>query len=161
VRINNELQVTKVLRNYKLDGSKPSSEPSSEPLPEPLLVPLPVPLPEENPELTDYQFHIAKLQAQQISASEIICDENNVVIVKIISGTVKTVDVDINGIMTRIGTTSETDNGIYYAVSDYTDNGCVLYIFNVFESIIGLCINDIFRMKTVNRYADFHVRNED
>lgn len=153
VRINNELQVTTVFRHYNLDGPKP--------LPEPLPEPLPVPLPEENNEITDYQLQIAKLQAQPVNASQIVCDENNVVIVNVISGTVDTVDIDINGIMTRIGTTSETDNGIYYTVSDYTENGCMLYIYNVYESIIELCINDIFRMNALNRYAGFHVRNED
>ena len=108
------------------------------------------PTPAPDPKPTEYQLRVLELQAQKnVSAGDIIYDGSSVS-VQIRSGMVATLDISINRDWIRLSTKSETKGGMYYRLGDYTDTGCILYIYNVYVSELVLRVNEILQMTTIN-----------
>ena len=118
----------------------------------------PAPVPEQ---LTDYQLRVLELQSQPNVSSGDIIRNGNMVSVKIISGMVEIVEISTNSTEIQrnewrhLYTKSETNDGMYYQLGDYTDTGCFLYIYNVSTVELYLRINGNYHMMTTNILTDY------
>jgi hypothetical protein len=165
VKLNENVQISKVFRHYNLNGMEQTSNPTtinwkkvslsvnSNANARKFQQVVNLCMKQHNigsqEQLTDYQMRVLELQSQiNVSAGDIIYD-GKTVMVQIRSGTVKTVDISINHNWIRIYTANKTENGMYYSLSDYTDTGCMLYIYNVYVSDLVLRINENLQMTTV------------
>jgi hypothetical protein len=168
VKLNENVQISKVFRHYNLNGMEQTSNPTTINWKK---VSLTVnsnanarmfqqavnlcmkqhDIGTQEPEqLTDYQRRVLELQSQiNVSAGDIIYDGKTVT-VQIHSGTVKTLDISINRGWIRLYTASETESGMYYSLSDYTDTGCMLYLYNVDVSDLVLRVNENLQMTAMN-----------
>jgi hypothetical protein len=104
---------------------------------------------------TEYQLRVLELQAQKnVSAGDINYD-GSTVSVQIRSGMVSTVEIAIsqdeiqsNG-WRQLYTKTEIKSDMYYRLGDYTDTGCVLFIYNISASELHFRINGNLHLNTI------------